>query len=350
MIPYWIMYLLPAGAALLKDRSQLRRINGGWIILWLVLTLLIGYRFEVGGDWGNYLRHYHDIYYLSLPEALKHGDPGHGLLNWISSRQEWGVFGTNLVYGAVFSFGLIAFCRYQPRPLLALAVAVPYLVIVVAMGYSRQGVAIGIAMLGFIALAQRKTLKFVLLIGLAALFHKSAVILLPIAIMTNMLRKRVLTALWVAGTAGLMYLLYLAESADNLIQNYVVAEYGSEGALIRVMMNALPAFLFLVYRRRFKLQAEEKALWTWMSFMALVFVLLLMVSPSSTAVDRVALYFIPLQLYVFSRLPDVLGGGQHRIMVRFMVVSYYAAVLFVWLNYAHHSQYWVPYQFYPFVN
>ena len=350
MIPYWIMFLLPAGAALLEGSSKMRRINGGWIALWIILTLLIGYRFKVGGDWGSYLKHYYETFYLSLAEALSKGDPGHSLLNWISSQQDWGVFGTNLIYGAVFSFGLISFCRNQPRPMLALAVAVPYLLIVVAMGYSRQGVAIGIAMLGFIALAQRKTLKFVLLIGIAALFHKSAVILLPISILTNMLRKPIFTALWVGGTMGLMYILFLAESADSLVQSYIVAEYNSEGALVRVMMNAVPALLFLWYRRNFKLQQEEKALWTWMSVMGLVFVLLLAVSPSSTAVDRVALYFIPIQLYVFSRLPDAVARGQHQKAISFLVVAYYAAVLFVWLNFATHSKYWIPYQFYPFVN
>ena len=26
---------------------------------------------------------------------------------------------------------------------------------------------------------------------------------------------------------------------------------------------------------------------------------------------------------------------------------YYSAVLFVWLNFATHSQYWLPYRFYP---
>jgi hypothetical protein len=350
MITYWIMFLLPAGAALLENRSQMRRISGGWIGLWLILTLLIGYRFEVGADWLSYIEHYYDTFYLSLAEAMSIGDPGHSLLNWISSQQEWGVFGTNLVYGAVFSFGLIAFCRNQPRPMLALAVAVPYLLIVVAMGYSRQGVAIGFVMIGFIALAQRKTLKFVLLIVIAALFHKSAIILLPISIMTNMLRKPIFTALWGGGTIGLMYFLYLAESADNLIQNYIVAEMDSQGALVRVTMNVVPALLFLFYRRNFNLKPEEKALWIWMSLMALVCVLLLAVSPSSTAVDRVALYFIPIQVYVFSRVPDAMESGQHRKATRLLVVAYYAAVLFVWLNYANHSQYWIPYQFYPFVN
>jgi hypothetical protein len=260
------------------------------------------------------------------------------------------VFGTNLIYGAVFSYGLILFCRHQPRPMLALAVAVPYLVIVVAMGYSRQGVAIGIAMLAFIALSQRKMLKFVLLIAFAAMFHKSAVILLPIAVMTNALKKRVFTTIWMLATAGLLYVLFLAEAADGLVQNYVVAEYDSQGAFIRVMMNALPALLFLGLRRKFALAPEEQSLWTWMSIMALVFVVLLAVSPSSTAVDRVALYFIPLQLYVFARLPDVIGAGQHRTLMRLLVVLFYGLVLFVWLNYATHSKAWIPYQFYPLVN
>jgi predicted O-methyltransferase YrrM len=26
-----------------------------------MLTLLIGYRYEVGGDWGNYLRHFNEV-------------------------------------------------------------------------------------------------------------------------------------------------------------------------------------------------------------------------------------------------------------------------------------------------
>jgi hypothetical protein len=59
---------------------------------------------------------------------------------------------------------------------------------------------------------------------------------------------------------------------------------------------------------------------------------------------------LPLQLVVFSHLPDVLGrrGGRNDAVVAGVVV-YYAAVLFVWLNYAGHAFAWVPYQFYPLV-
>ena len=73
-------------------------------------------------------------------------------------------------------------------------------------------------------------------------------------------------------------------------------------------------------------------------------------SPSSTAVDRVALYWIPLQLFVLSRLPDVLGRreGKNAFWVG-LLVTFSAAVLFVWLSFAEMAYAWLPYQFYPWV-
>lgn len=349
MFVYWLMFLLPAWASFFRVRSTRETVLFGWGATWLTLTLLIGYRYQVGGDWGSYLRHFDSIYYLSFWDAVTHFDPAHGAMNWLAYYMDWGVYGTNLIYGAIFSLGLIAFCRAQPRPLLALAVAVPYLVVVVAMGYSRQGVAIGLAFFALLALAERNTVKFVIFVAIAALFHKSAVVLIPIAALASTERKA-WTAVWVGTTAVLFYYLYLEEAADSLVSGYVGAQMASEGGAIRVAMNAVPALLFLANRKRFHLERAELALWTWIALIALAFVPILVLSPSSTAVDRVALYFIPIQIYVFSRLPDALWRGKHGLAVRGGVMLYYGLVMFVWLNYATHSRYWLPYQFYPLVD
>ena len=69
-----------------------------------------------------------------------------------------------------------------------------------------------------------------------------------------------------------------------------------------------------------------------------------MVSTASTAVDRVALYFIPIQLVVFSRLPYLARKQVAPVVMKVMIVLGYTAVLFVWLNFATHSKYWIPYQ------
>ena len=115
-------------------------------------------------------------------------------------------------------------------------------------------------------------------------------------------------------------------------------------------MNAMPAAIFLAIRKRFHLTDTQKVFWTWMSLGGLAFIGLLAISPSSTAVDRVALYWIPLQLFVFSRLPAAMANNNGAQMTWvFGVLMYSLTVQFVWLFYADNNWAWLPYQFYPWV-
>lgn len=353
MLPYWFLFSFAAWRAsthLYPMRLAPNiRWSGWWLVTFLALILMIGLRHQVGGDWGTYANHIIEANYQSFPEVLSRGDPAYSLLNWLAAKSGLGPYFVNTVCSILFAWGLVVFCRAQPRPWLALVVAMPYLVTVVAMGYTRQGTAIGLAMLGLVALSSRKIFWFVVFVALAAAFHKSAVILMPLAILAGTKRK-LWTAFWVGLSTLLFYALLLQDSVDGLTENYIGAQYDSSGAAIRVAMNAVPAALFLWFHRRFVMSQEDRTFWMWMSWGALVFVGLLVVSPSSTAVDRVALYWIPLQLFVLSRLPDVLGRKSRTkaFWVR-VVVAYSAAVLFVWLVFATHAFAWLPYQFYPWV-
>jgi hypothetical protein len=354
MWPYWLLFLVPAYQAVAKLRqvkpsSDSGRWSNSWRTVFVLLVLMIGLRHEVGGDWYPYLDRVTAATSELLEETFVNGDPAYSLLNWIAANSIFGVYLVNSVFGLLFTWGLLAFCRNQPRPWLAMVVAVPYLITVVAMGYSRQGVAIGLAMLGLVALANKNVLKFVLWVGLASMFHKTAVILLPLAVLAGT-RRWFLTVFWVVLSTALLFRLLLQEAVDGLVAGYVDAQYESTGAAIRVAMNALPAALFLLLRRRFDLPPAQRTFWTWMAFAALAFVVLLYVSPSSTAVDRVALYWIPLQLFVWSRFPDAIGRpNQVNAFWVYLVVAYSATVHFVWLTFATHSYSWLPYQFYLWV-
>ena len=317
--------------------------------MFVLLVLVIGLRHEVGADWGQYLELVNRASDESLEQAVSQGEPAFSLLNWLSAWMGLGPYFVNTVCAALFAWGVVVFCLAQPRSWLALVVAVPYLVTVVAMGYTRQGVAIGLVMLGLESLAHQKILRFVLFVVLAATFHKSAVILLPIAILAGT-RHWFWASLWIGPTSLLFYGLLLQESVDAFIANYINEAMDSAGAAIRVAMNAVPAVLFLSLRQRFSMPQADRIFWTWMSLGALAFGGLLAVSPSSTAVDRVALYWIPLQLFVLSRLPDALGRQSRRnAQWVWVVVGYSATVMFVWLFFAIHAVYWIPYQFYPWV-
>jgi hypothetical protein len=356
MWPYWLLFFLPAWLAITRLRSRQcpnTHWSSYWKLIFVLLVLMIGLRHEVGGDWGNDWVLYQGTVGSKINatfwEALSVGDPGFSLLMWLLDLIGLGLHTLYLVSAVLFCWGFIVFCRAQPRPWLALTVAVPYLVIVVAMGYTRQSVAIGLSMLALVGLVQGNVLRFVLWLALAATFHKSAVILLPLAMLAGS-RRPLFVAFWVCVSTFILFTLLLQESVDGLVKNYIVAEYNSQGAGIRIAMNAVPAVIFLWFRRRFIMSSNEHIFWTWMSLGALVFIGVLAVSPSSTAVDRVALYWIPLQLLVLSRLPDAMGreGRKNAVWV-YAVVFYSATVQFVWLFFAQTAFAWLPYQFFPWV-
>ena len=346
VLTYWLMFLVPAWASIAapgRPRSHTKGPTPSWWVAGFLLAIWVGLRHEVGGDWFNYEDHYQNMVGAPLAEVFEGGDPGYVLLNWLSAQFGAGQYMVNLICGVIFSVGLLAFCRQQPRPWLALAVAIPYMVIVLGMGYTRQGVALGLAMLGLVGLARHSNLQFVVCVALAATFHKSAVLLVPLAVLATS-RGRLWTALWVGVSLAVLYWVLLADSVDSLVANYIEAQYQSEGAAVRIAMNTLPAVLLLLLRKRFAWQPAERNLWLIMALLALASIGWLVVSPSSTAVDRVALYLIPLQLFVFTRLPELMGGGRGARNWVLAVVAYYALVLFVWLNFAANSFAWLPYQ------
>ena len=362
MALYWFLLVVPTLGAVLVACNM-----GTWtnkntatqntdqifsLAFWLyafVLLMVVGLRHEVGGDWFNYFKPLVSALDQTWYEGMMSGgDPAYGLLTWIAANLGGGIYLVNLACALVFVSGLLVFSRNSPQPWLTMCVAVPYLVIVVAMGYTRQGAAIGLAMVGLVALNQGQLYKFAGWLILAALFHKSALIMLPIAVFSG--RKNWVALLGVLLVGAMMFMFLLAEYVDILVAGYITDEYASSGAAVRVAMNALPAAIFLMFRNRFDLTPSQRSFWEWMSVGALTFILLLAVSPSSTAVDRLALYWIPLQLFVWSRLPQAMGqhAGTRRQWVA-VVIVYAFAVQFVWLFYADHSYAWLPYKFYPWI-
>lgn len=354
MWPYWIMFLLPAAFAA-QERppwavSAKRSIGfaspSGWLVAGLIFWVLVGLRYEVGGDWKNYLFNIKPVARLALGKIFSLDDPGYHLLEWLSLKAGWSIYGVNLAGAAIFTGGLFRFCKFLPRPWLALVAAVPYLIIVLGMGYTRQGIALGCAMIGLVAFAEGRVLRFVVWIVLGATFHKTAVLLLPFAALATS-QRRIVTALWVAAVTITAYVLLLADSVEVLRRGYLEAKYESQGALVRLLMNAVPAVIYLARQRDFQQILPGARMWFWFSIASLILLAILFVSPSSTAVDRIALYMLPLQLVVFSSLPETRGPNSANSALVVPIVLYYAAVQFIWLNYAANSNAWIPYRFYP---
>jgi hypothetical protein len=310
----------------------------------LLIALLIGFRYEVGGDWKPYELMFTYASYVDVGRMLTIGDPGYQILNWAVQQVGGDLWLVNLVSGLVFAWGLLRFAKTQSDPWLALVVAVPYLVVVVGMGYTRQSIAIGILMAGIASIARNPSiLRFAFYVAAAALFHKTAVVAFPLVALASQ-RNRLVNLLIVLAVSVLLYDFFIKDAMQGFVENYIQTEYSSQGAAIRVVMNLVPAMLLLLFRRRFGFLEEYYLIWRNFSLAAVGLAFLLLVSPSSTAVDRMALYIIPLQLAVLTRVPgSLMNGGAGKVAI----IGYSTAVMFVWLNFAVHAEYWVPYTFYP---
>ncbi len=353
MFVYWLVFLFIAMLATVgKSRiavngNNIQRldINIIWAFIILFFTVFIGFRFEVGGDWGAYLLYYDSFSGMNFQDAFViTSDPGYILINWASNRLGWGIYAVNTICGLIFSIGLAIFCRNLPRPLLALLVSVPYLLIVVGMGYSRQGVALGFAMMAFVALGREKKLLFVFLILLATSFHKTAIVLMPIAALAAT-KNRYWLIFWTAILGILAYVTVFSESFDRLYLYYVEHSYQSEGALIRILMLLIPSILILLWPHRFSFSKPELALWRVCAFISIGLFGLLFISNASTAVDRIALYLLPIQLAVFSYLPEIFGRkGELKQWILISIIIYFVLVLQVWATFSDYSVFWKPYQ------
>src|SRR5690606_12276500 len=135
MLPYWFMFLLAVGGMLVFGKRKGGSEKVAWWVVCSIFALMIGLRDQVGGDWYNYLGHFHRVARLSFASAVDFSDPGYYSLSWFVSHWGGDIYWLNTVCGVFVMVGVGLFCRAQPLPWLALSVAVPYMLVVVAMGY-----------------------------------------------------------------------------------------------------------------------------------------------------------------------------------------------------------------------
>ena len=341
MIHYTLLFLFPALIAILQPIRKPSKSLFLWIPTAILFILFMGFRDEVGGDWGNYLEKFDlEAYGMSYMEAFLHGDPAYWVTMVLAHSNNWGIYGVNLIGSIISMTGLIIFLRRMPNPWLSLTIAVAYTILVVMMGYVRQGIALGIVFWAIVALSDRKFLYFVILILFASAFHKTAIIMLGLGIFQQGKGKfiKALAAMVFAVGIGISL---LSGSQERLAQVYIDSGMQSSGAYIRIFMNLIPSLIFLWFRKTWQRQYSDYTFWHMMALGSIV--ALFLVGFASTAVDRIALYFIPIQIVVFSRLPLLI---QHIISPKtttMLIIIYYGLVYFVWLNFAANAYAWLPY-------
>jgi hypothetical protein len=372
MWAYWLLFLVPAGLALnpIKFSKDINHIL--WAMVGVLFILLIGLRYFVGTDFDNYLIYYEQ----SIVEArdiftgetvinftLAYGNaPAYMFLNAVV--QQLGIWGLHGIYvvntfcATLFMIGLIKFCRKQPLPWVALTVAVPFMVCAVAMGYTRQAVALGFLMWGFSLLRPGNEYKYVALVLLGSSFHLSVIATLPFVAVT---REKIPKIIYSISGLILFYMFYYLATLDyatsdrNVIDNAAIvfqytATRDSPGGYVRTYMNVLPVLVAFFMWNKIKIISSDAdlKLIKWISIATIMCLPALLYS--STMTDRMGLYLMPIQIALWPRIIAAQKTQLLRSTWASSVLSFYCVVLYVFFHFANHTHYWLPYLMFPFTS
>lgn len=350
MFPYWILFGTFAVGAL--SPLVYKRNQPTLVLLFaaFVMMLMIGLRYRVGVDWSNYVVIWNTAARVSLSGFLDAygSDPAFYALTWalrLAGLQFWVL---NLLSAAIFTAGLVKFSRLQPNPWLAIAVAVPYLVIVIAMSGIRQATAIGFVFLALVAFIEKRPARFLGWLACGAAFHASAIVVLGI-VGLNFAKNRLQAALLVTIAIFITYFALgstFAEYSNDYIRR---ATLQSSGTVYRLAMAIAAVLIYFVLRKRLAFTHDEHKLWRNFSIFALAAMPLMFIVPSTTAVDRILLYSFPLQIAVLAHAPYALARDpRHQVITIVPILAYLASIIIVFFSYGVNRDAYIPYRMYPF--
>jgi len=204
-----------------------------YYVVLLALFLFSAFRFQVGCDWSGY-------YYQYLVAA----DTEWSLITVKREPIWWAILGgiqamglpypvANIASSAVFFVGVHVLARRQPDPLGFLVLLFPILIINMPMSGIRQGAAIGLLCIAFVAFIDRRPLWFAFWVVLGAGFHVSALIfilLLPVA--TGRYTRNRLMLVAILAVPGVFFL--ASGDAAQLASIVMVESHAGQEAGLRI--------------------------------------------------------------------------------------------------------------------
>lgn len=343
MVPYFSILLIPALFSIFNQRRVPAALYFGTFV---VFVLFVGLRYKVGMDWSNYVFIHQAIVYKDLSEIFLQGEPASNILFWISTTLTDSTLLTNIVAAVITLYGIFSFAGRMRYPWIAIVSATPYLIVVFSMSGIRQAMAVGVMMWLFSRWRETSSLRRIVVVFVASLFHTSALINFIAVVFSariSLTRRIAITALLVliGAISPLSTSLYSA-NIDFYQEHYLTGETSiiSPGALLHVALVWIPAATFLVLRKRlapYIFDQKLMLLGAWMSiFLVAVYFL------SSTVASRVTLYlyFVPMMFY--PAFVESVARKQKQ-SVTLLIVIVHFGLLALWLFFANNSIGHIPY-------
>ncbi len=316
-----------------------------WIIVILLLSIFIGFRNEIGGDWKQYESFYYVVSDFTFDEILD-SSLVYIYINKISHYLGIQFVGVNFICAIIFMLSLANFLNQTNNKWLGLSVSFPIIILILGMGFTRQGLAFSFTLFLIKALEEKKLFKSFIFIILSLLSHKSAILISSILIFLYFwYYKKYFYIL-----LSILIPIFFASLFWNYYNHYLYFYAGSGqhmfsyGSLPRSLLIVSIAILFFIFKKKFNNMSEYQ-IFIYSSISWIIIFLFPFSIITSIGADRLLFYLYPLKLAFvsFANLKD-----KSLNFVVFLICSAYFFYLVLWMSHGVNAYKWVPYKFIGF--
>lgn len=340
-LPYFALLTLAAIPALAYQSGHT---NLNWRVFFALCLIFVGLRYQVGSDWEGYLAIAENVYREPFSKVFENAEFLYYVFVWLSVDLGLGIYGANVVTSYIFLVGVFRFCGSLPNRWLALLTSLPFLVIVVGMSANRQAAAIGLSLVLLADWQQSNLTKKMLIIMVAMLFHSSAAVLVMLFVVDSSLsksRRWLLAALLAVLTS---YFLVDLSSVQRYESSYVQhrEEFHADGAILQILVNALPAVLAIIFRGRYQKILPNFRVIYWMAILSIALVPIGLAY--SVIASRISFYLFPVSIALTSMAPILFSDEKSQNIALLAAAGAAFITLSLWLTFANHAYNHKPYQ------
>ncbi len=203
--------IILAGILLSESRYSDRNKKAVFLVITtLVMSLIIGLRFEVGADYSSYEQLYHDVGEGISTFSTGRLEIGYRIFTWILWQFGIPYWGLNLIMASLtnifIALSIYRMCESFRETVIAAYSYVCFFFFYFSMNQTRQGLAMAVCLFAVTFLVKGKRLIYLLIVALMLSFHLvTAVMFLPLVFLVK-IRANHKTLIAYAGMAVLVVL------------------------------------------------------------------------------------------------------------------------------------------------
>jgi hypothetical protein len=323
------------------------------VFIYMLFVFQVGFRWQTGTDWEPYLLHFEEINKLSdVYYTITGFEKGYSLFVLII-KYVWESYTAFLVVHALLYYVLVFSAFKKLSPYIFISLLVFYATSMGVMGSNRQLIALGICLFALRYVVNKKSLKFFLLVGLAFLFHSSAVLFIVYYFLNRDIKQSLifatLIAAFIIGRTSLPILTFsfLGDNIGGMGSSkvlYYTGSYQDESVSVSIL-GLIKRFLFVVL-----FMYNYKFLTTKLTYYKIIFngyfvgliIYFLFASSILVLVNRGSLYFTAMEALLLSSQFLLLKNKHYQ--VNLLLLLFIVCIFLFFQSIAGYPDLYIPYK------